>query len=167
MRKRKEDFEMEESTGRDFTAQASRASFLVVDDDQGVRTFLSALLSMMGFQVTQAADGDEALDLISRERFRAVLTDFQMPGMDGFTLASNIKSYSPRTPVIMLTASDRSVVKEKMREGCVDSVLFKPFKLEDFHETVESALTGGSASYATGQHFGEAQRGQWDEKTQT
>jgi DNA-binding NtrC family response regulator len=69
-----------------------------------------------------------------------------MPGMDGFTLASNIKSASPKTPVIMMTGSARSVVEEKMRKGCVDSVLFKPFKLEDFNETVEAALTGGFAS---------------------
>jgi two-component system, NtrC family, sensor kinase len=169
MAKKEEEFEMKEATGRDFAVGASRSSrapILVVDDDHGVRALLSALLSMMGFQVTQAADGDAALELIARERFRAVLTDFQMPGMDGFTLASNIKGSSPGTPVIMLTGSDRSVVEEEMRKGCVDAVLFKPFKLEDFHETVASALTGGSASCSTGQHFGKAQRGEWDEKTQ-
>jgi two-component system sensor histidine kinase EvgS len=140
---------MEEAIGRDSAAEASRstrASILVVDDDQGIRAFLSRLLSTMGFHVTQAADGDEALDLISRKSFGIVFTDFHMPGMDGFTLASNIKSASPKTPVIMMTGSARSVVEEKMRKGCVDSVLFKPFKLEDFNETVEAALTGGFAS---------------------
>ncbi len=161
---------MEEATERGFAAEASkgtRASILVVDDNQGIRTFLSALLSMMGFQVTQAADGDEALDLISRESFGVVFTDFQMPGMDGFTLASNIKSSSPKTPVIMITGSEQSLVQEKMRKGSVDSVLFKPFKLEDIHERIKGALTGGFASYATGRHFSEAQRGERDEETQT
>jgi DNA-binding NtrC family response regulator len=170
MKKRKEDFEMEEATEKDFSAEASkgtRASILVVDDNQGIRTLLSALLSMMGFQVTQAADGDEALDLISRKKFGVVFTDFQMPGMDGFALASNIKSSSPKTPVIMITGSSKRVVQEKMRKECVDSVLFKPFKLEDIHESIKGALTGGLASYTTGQHFGEAQRGDRDEKIQT
>ena len=68
------------------------------------------------------------------------MTDFQMPGMDGFTLASNIKNSSPNTPVIMITGSDESVVQERMGKGCVDRVLFKPFKLEDIYESVEAAL---------------------------
>lgn len=161
---------MEEATERDFAAEAPRstmASILVVDDNQGIRTCLSALLSMMGFQVTQAADGAEAFDLFSRKKFGVVFTDFEMPGMDGFTLASNIKISSPRTSVIMVTGSDQRVVQEKMRNGFVDSVLFKPFKLEDIDESVQGALTGGFASYATGRHIGEEQRGEWDEKIRT
>jgi len=168
--KRKESFEMEEAIERDFAAAESRstnASILVVDDNQAMRTVLCALLSMMGFQVTQAADGHEALDLISRKKFGVVFTDFEMPGMDGFTLASNIKSSSPKTSVIMMTGSDRRVVQERMRNGCVDSILFKPFKLEDIDESVQGALTGGFPSYAPGHHFGEAQRGERNEKVQT
>jgi two-component system, cell cycle sensor histidine kinase and response regulator CckA len=136
---------MEQVTDRDPAAEAHRgtsASILVVDDDQGIRTSLSAVLSMMGFQVTEAEDGDEALDLISRKKFGVVFTDFEMPGMDGFTLASNIKSASPKTPVIMITGSDHRVIKEKLRSGCVDSVLFKPFKIEDIDESVKDVLFG-------------------------
>ena len=121
-------------------------TILVVDDNQAIRSLISNILSTMGFQVTQAADGDEALDLISRKNFAVIFTDFHMPGMDGFTLASNIKSSSPRTPVIMITGSDQRVVQERMRMGYVDSVLFKPFKLDDFHESVKGALTRGFAS---------------------
>jgi CheY-like chemotaxis protein len=153
---------MEEATERDLAAEASRGTrgaILVVDDDQAIRTLLSHLLSTMGFRVTQAGGGDEALDLFSKESFEVVLTDFQMPGMDGFALASHIKSSSPETPVIMITGSAESVVQEKMRKGCVDSVLFKPFRLEDILKSVKGALTGGFACYATDQYFGEAQRG--------
>jgi two-component system, OmpR family, response regulator len=134
---------MEEATEKELAAEASRdsrASILVVDDNHAMRTCLSAILSMMGFQVSQAEDGDGALDLISRKKFGLVFTDFEMPGMDGFTLASNIKSSSPKTPVIMITGSDQRVVREKMRSGCVDSVLFKPFKLEDIDESVKDVF---------------------------
>jgi len=143
---RKEDFEMEEASERNFRAKATRnkrASVLVVDDNREIRTCLSTLLKMMGFQVTQAVDGDEALVLISTEKFGVVLTDFEMPGMDGFTLASTIKRFSPKTPVIMMTGSDQGVIQERMRNGCVDSILSKPFKAEDIYEKVKSALTGG------------------------
>jgi len=154
---------MKESIERDLGAEAltgASSPILIVDDDQGVRTVLSSLLSMIGFQVTQATNGHEALDLFSKERFGVVLTDFQMPGMDGFTLASNIKISSPKTPVIMITGSDQSIVQEKMRTGCVDSVLFKPFKLEDIHQSIMGALTGGFAFSLPEQDFGEAQRGE-------
>lgn len=157
---------MEEATERGSAEEgmSTRGSILVVDDDQGIRTSLSAVLSMMGFQVTQAEDGDEALDLISRKEFGVVFTDFEMPGMDGFTLASNIKRSSPKTPVIMITGSDLRVVREKMRNGCVDSVLFKPFNMEDIDESVKDALTTGLPCFAAGKPFDEMRRGGWDEK---
>ena len=137
---------MEESMKRHSASQKeprdTRFPILVVDDDHAIRTILSSLLSMMGFQVALATNGHEALDLFAKSRFEFVLTDFQMPGMDGFTLASNIKSSSPKTPVIMITGSDESVVQQRMGKGCVDRVLFKPFKLEDIYESVEVAWTG-------------------------
>ena len=137
---------MEESMKRHSASQKeprdTRFPILVVDDDHAIRTILSSLLSMMGFQVALATNGHEALDLFAKSRFEFVLTDFQMPGMDGFTLASNIKSSSPKTPVIMITGSDESVVQQRIGKGCVDRVLFKPFKLEDIYESVEVAWTG-------------------------
>jgi len=153
---------MERSIKSDSATQAelrgTRSPILVVDDDQAIRTLLSSLLVTMGFQVALASNGHEALDLFSKKRFEFVLTDFQMPGMDGFTLASNIKSSSPKTPVIMITGSDQSVVQEGMGKGCVDRVLFKPFKLEDVYESIEVALTGGS-NLASGR-FSEMQKGE-------
>jgi len=147
---------MREATERDWAAEVlggARTRILVVDDHQGIRTALSTLLSAMGFQVTQAADGDEALELISREAFGVVFTDFEMPGMDGFTLASNIKSSSPKTPIIMITGSDQGIVREKMRNGCVDSVLYKPFEQWDIVESVRGAFRLREAGKG-GQHEG-------------
>lgn len=138
---------MEESTQRDTTIQEeprrTRFPILVVDDDQAIRTVLSSLLSMMGFQVALATNGREALDLFAKREFGFVLTDFQMPGMDGCTLASSIKSCSPKTPVIMITGSEDRVMQEGRWKGCVDRILPKPFKLEDIYESIEVAATGG------------------------
>lgn len=160
---------MEKSMKRDLATQAElRATMfpiLVVDDDQAIRSILSCILSMLGFQVALATNGREALDLCAKSRFEFVLTDFQMPGMDGFTLASNIKNSSPKTPVIMITGSDERLVRERMGKGCVDRVLFKPFKLEDVYESIEVALTGKFVPTErhlglSEQHFGEIQRGE-------
>ena len=69
-----------------------------------------------------------------------VLTDFNMPFMDGFSLAGHIKERSPFTPVIMLTGFDREVIGEKMEKGSVDYVIFKPFKLKDLQIIIDAAL---------------------------
>ena len=153
---------MEDATERSCAAEEGKctsASILVVDDNQGIRASLSAVLAMMGFQVTQAEDGDEALALVSRKNFGIVFTDLEMPGMDGFTLALNIKRSSPETPVIMITGCDRRVLREKMKNGCVDSVLFKPFNLEDIDKSVKGALIGRFVSHTTDLESGKALRG--------
>jgi CheY-like chemotaxis protein len=64
-----------------------------------------------------------------------------MPAMDGLSLASHIKERSPSTPVILLTGSDGETVRKKMERAPVDSVIFKPFRLEDLQRTVQGALT--------------------------
>jgi CheY-like chemotaxis protein len=69
-----------------------------------------------------------------------VLTDFEMPAMDGLSLAGHIKERSPNTPVILLTGSDRETVRKKVERGPVDSVIFKPFGLEDLKTAVQGAL---------------------------
>ena len=63
-----------------------------------------------------------------------------MTFMDGFTLAGHIKEKSPCTPVIMLTASDGEIIRQKMEKGFVDHVIFKPFKLKDLQITIDAAL---------------------------
>jgi CheY-like chemotaxis protein len=63
-----------------------------------------------------------------------------MPAMDGLSLAGHIKERSPSTPVILLTGSDRETVRKKLKRAPVDSVIFKPFRLEDLQRTVQGTL---------------------------
>jgi CheY-like chemotaxis protein len=94
----------------------------------------------MGFEVALAGNGIEALSVFLDSSFDLVLTDLQMPIMDGLSLASHIKERSPSTPVILLTGSDRETVRKKVERGPFDSVIFKPFRLEDLQRTVQGAL---------------------------
>jgi DNA-binding response OmpR family regulator len=66
-----------------------------------------------------------------------------MLGMDGFALASNIRNSSPRTRIIRITASEPRILREKMRSGCVDWDLFKPFKPKDVVESVKGVFRAG------------------------
>jgi CheY-like chemotaxis protein len=122
------------------TAQAIPKRILVADDDKVIRDAVTWFLEFMGFEVALAGNGIEALAVFLESSFDLVLTDLQMPAMDGLSLASHIKERSPSTPVILLTGCDRETVWKKVERAPVDSVIFKPFRLKDLQRTVQGAL---------------------------
>ena len=113
---------------------------LVVDDEQNIRHVLSMMISFIGFEVDVAENGDQALHALLKSKFDLVLTDFNMPGMDGFTLAYHIKEISPETPVILVTGEDREQIFKKKEESSVDSILFKPVRLQDVQKILQNML---------------------------
>ena len=116
---------------------------LVVDDEKNIRDCLSMVLSFMGFEVAAASSGNEGLNLFLKSSFDLVLTDLQMPDMDGWALAFNIKEESPDTPVVLMTGEERGGVLERLKDSWVDSIVFKPFLLKDIQKTVQNALHAG------------------------
>jgi CheY-like chemotaxis protein len=121
-------------------AQAISKRILVADDDKSIQKLVSKFLAFMGFEVALAGNGIEALAIFLESSFDLVLTDLQMPAMDGLSLARHIKERSPSTPVILLTGSDRETVRRNVKRAPVDSVIFKPFRLADLQRTVQGAL---------------------------
>ena len=119
---------------------------LIVDDYENVREVVSRMLAESGFQVQTACSGAEALNLLAESPFGLVLTDFNMPEMDGLTLAAKIKTLSPATPVILMTGADIRTGDEE--KGCVITVLHKPFRWQDLEEAVLTAMTEGRATYS-------------------
>ena len=107
-----------------------KPSILVVEDDADLRDALGETLNSAGFDVTLAQDGRMALDLLDKSLPDLVLTDIQMPRMDGHTLLKHIKRRWPELPVMLITAYgtiEKAV--EAMRDGAVD-YLSKPFEAE-------------------------------------
>lgn len=104
---------------------------LIVEDEKAVQKVLSTILSVMGFEVEVASNGQEGLHLFLESPFDLVMTDLQMPGIDGWTLARQIKDKSSRTPIVVVTGEDRVDVTERLKESCIDHAVFKPFLLED------------------------------------
>ncbi|HLV68022.1 MAG TPA: sigma-54 dependent transcriptional regulator [Polyangiaceae bacterium] len=106
---------------------------LVVDDDAGARAALKQLLSAHGYEVALAADGVAALERIAERPPDAVVTDLDMPRMDGMELLREIKGKDRELPVIVATsATDARSAVEAMRAGAADYVT-KPI---DFDELV-------------------------------
>ncbi len=107
-------------------SDAKNANLLVVDDEEGMRTFLADTLGSDGHCVVQAADAEEALARIAGRSFHVVITDLRMPGMGGMAMLREIRREHPETEVIVLSArgSIESAV-EAMKEGAFD-FLVKP-----------------------------------------
>lgn len=80
------------------------SQILIVDDDAGQRSDLAEMVASLGFQVTTAEDGAEALQKLTSSRASAILTDLVMPRMDGFQLLKELAERGDRTPAIVLTA---------------------------------------------------------------
>ena len=78
-------------------------SILLVDDEEGIRKVLGISLADMGYHVTTAENGQEALDIFKKDCPSIVLTDIKMPEMDGIELLRRIKAHDPDTEVIMIT----------------------------------------------------------------
>jgi CheY-like chemotaxis protein len=131
---------MNKASGCANPGQRAKRRILVVEDNKSVQHILSIILGSMGFEVALAKNGLEAFTLFVESSFDVVLTDLQMPIMDGSRLAHLIKEMSPATPVILLTGADMATVKEKAESGLLDSVMFKPFKIDDLQNAVQGAL---------------------------
>jgi two-component system, NtrC family, response regulator AtoC len=108
-------------TKQDPPAPLPGARLLIVDDEEGVRTFLADALSSVGHDVTQARDGEAALAALAQRSFHLVITDLRMPTVNGMELLRAIRRDHPELEVIVLTAhgSIESAV-EAMKEGAFD-----------------------------------------------
>ena len=106
---------------------------LLADDQQEVREMTKLMLGMDEHIVTEAGNGQEALDLFAPERFDLVITDYVMPLMKGDELARNIKRLAPSEPILMITGSGTDFGRI---DASVDAVLNKPFAFEELRQAI-------------------------------
>ena len=115
---------------------------LAVDDAPTNRALLCALLRPIGFEVAEASNGVEALEVFARWSPHAVLMDMRMPVMDGYEATRRLKSteIGRTTPVIAITASAFEDTKELVMATGVDAYVRKPFRMEEICETLQKCL---------------------------
>ena len=111
---------------------------LIVDDDEKVRETISLILEGMKFAVSTARDGEKALRLFQKHDFNIVITDLNMPKMDGMALARRIKEWSPQTPIILISGEIKR--SSRVYRTLVDCVLHKPFGIGDLETAVRKTL---------------------------
>jgi two-component system sensor histidine kinase/response regulator len=117
---------------------------LVVDDDQGVRVLHARHLKRMfpDSQVLQASNGKEAFELAKKFRPRFIVTDYSMPGMNGYELLNLVKQDTSMKdiPVIVVSGKDSEDGKESLLLCGASAVLTKPVSSKDLQETIEGVL---------------------------
>ncbi len=113
---------------------------LIVDDEAGMRDFLSILLRKEGYGVSLAESAEKAIELLGRGEFDLVISDIAMPGLSGIDVLRHSRAANPDTPVILITAyaSTESAV-EALKLGAWDYLL-KPFDVEELKNIVRNAL---------------------------
>ena len=102
---------------------------LVVDDDEILLEAVSQLLSLLGYEVISANNGQKGLAYFLNSQCDIVLTDYDMPGMDGITLACHIKEKYPNTLIVLMTGHEKNSITRQIQNSAVDLALFKPFEL--------------------------------------
>ena len=107
---------------------------LVVDDDPDLREFLRLVLTSMGFEVTGAANGQEALDVMEGHDPDLILLDMKMPVMNGWEFCRALESRDARPPIVVLTAAPDPAARAA--EAHADGWLGKPFEYVDLEATV-------------------------------
>jgi len=127
----------------DSASREGARRILVVDDDKDARTIASEVVSILGFEVVQAADGESALKTLCSEPIDIVILDYMLPGLSGPEVCQQLKadSVGALTPVIMVTA--RTDVKDKvfaLQSGGADDYLTKPYHFEELQARVQAWL---------------------------
>lgn len=129
------------------------ARILVVDDEAYIRDLVRETLRSRNYDTSTAANGVEALDRLSREKFDIVVTDVVMPGMAGLDLVKQIKKVHPHVRVIVLTGYPRNAdIGDFLLQGA-DDLLPKPFRANDLVAVIRKVEEkieppGGGASAA-------------------
>ncbi len=118
----------------------TKGRVLVVDDDRGICGLLTEKLTREGFACHSCLSGREALQLLERERFDAIISDLRMPGISGLALLEKAHTKYPHSAFLMATAvNDIRVGIEAMKQGAAD-YLVKPFELEAVVASLARAL---------------------------
>jgi two-component system OmpR family response regulator len=124
-----------------------RGELLVVDDEQFLRDAVAASLRFLGFDVSTAQTGREALRLTHEQHFDLVVLDVMLPDVDGFAVVRRLRQDGSRVPVIFLTAKDTQADKVMGLSIGGDDYITKPFGLEELAARIRTVLRRTGPSF--------------------
>lgn len=118
-------------------------NILVVDDSSAIRQSVSFILEQAGYQVTQATDGADALSRLNGVQFNLILTDVNMPSMDGITLTRKVRENAQYkfTPIVVLTTESQATKMEEGKAAGATGWIVKPFDAEKLLAVVKKLVS--------------------------
>lgn len=114
---------------------------LVVDDQESMRTLLEDMLEVIGYETTLADGGEQALALLGESQFDLVLSDLNMPGMDGTALLRTIKAKYIGVPVVIITGYGTFHTEKRVMKEGADGYISKPCTLTKIQKTLTEILS--------------------------
>jgi len=124
---------------------SAKGSILITDDDAELRRVLRMTLDALGFDVTAASNGEQALKEVESRRFEVVLLDVNMPGMGGIETCREIRSRAPRLQILMLTVRDKEADMIEALDAGADDYITKPFSIPELAARLRAAVRRSTA----------------------
>jgi two-component system response regulator MprA len=121
-------------------ATISGVKILVVDDDRAVRDALRRALTLSGYEVEAAEDGEQALEQVVQALPDVVVLDIGMPGIDGLEVCRRVRRLGNRVPILMLTARDAVADRIDGLDVGADDYMVKPFDVEELKARLRALL---------------------------
>lgn len=121
---------------------------LVVDDESSIRRALTTTLGVLGFEVSEASNGERAIEMARAEQFDAVLLDINMPGMGGVAACLELRKARPQLGILMLTVRDGQRDKVEALDAGADDYISKPFNLSELAARLRAAVRRSRAANA-------------------
>jgi two-component system KDP operon response regulator KdpE len=118
----------------------SQGRLLIVEDDSALRRSLRTTLGVLGFDVTEASNGEDALVRLRMVDYEAVLLDINMPGIGGIETCRRIRQIFTRLPILMLTVRDSEDDKVEALDAGADDYVTKPFKTRELTARIRAAI---------------------------
>ena len=118
-------------------------AIVLVDDEPDIRIILSRVLRQVadGYELIALGSGAAALEVLAARPVPLLITDYNMPGMNGLELAQAVKAAAPTTTVVLLSAYATPDMTRRAQEAGVDRSLPKPFSFDELEAIVRNALS--------------------------
>jgi two-component system, OmpR family, KDP operon response regulator KdpE len=118
----------------------SQGKLLIVEDDSALRRSLRTTLGVLGFDIAEASNGEEALVQLRTVDCEAVLLDINMPGIGGIETCRRIRRIFTRLPILMLTVRDDEDDKVEALEVGADDYVTKPFQIRELTARIRASI---------------------------
>jgi ATP-dependent Lon protease len=117
-----------------------KEKILIVDDEEIMRSFLLDVFMDEGYDLDSAANGEEALEKISRNQYQLIITDIRMPGVDGTEVLKKAKELNPKTEVIVITGYASPQIKQECQKLGAAYYIAKPFQINQIRARVNKLV---------------------------